>query len=321
MAENYGFCTLMGAGLESTWGTAVAATHKVPYVNDGLDGKDEHLQMRALVGASAMRKSRPGQRIAGGPIEAYLTYGIRDPFLEQFFGAYTDETGIPDHYDLAKTTLGKGLTIPVNRGVAVHEYIGYRIGKLTVKGSPGDGVMVSVEGNGKDRIRGGSITNNAAALDALAEPGDEVLFHEVFLRVGDLTVPLAVANEFCPTEFTLELDRQHVVKQVNKRTAEQARENDFFLATLSFTLPYYDTEQWMDWHEDDEVLQASLIFTDGTSTKNFNLPQMLVTEAPVPQSGAEMTEPTVTMSAHPNGNSANAHPDFDFPEVVRLFEE
>ena len=319
MAENHGFQTIMAAGLESTWGTAVNATQKLPYVSDSLDAMFRHNQTPAMVGSAAMPKSTKGVRVAGGGIETYYTYGLAQPLLRQFFGTWTDDAINGDYYPYTALTTGVSLTVAVNRGVSVHEYAGYKIGELTLSGAPNDSVKLSLQGNAKNRVISSS-ENTSAELAALDEPAAEVLFHELTFRVGDLADALASGDNLSITQFSLKLNRNHVVKEVNSATAEQARENGFLGAELEFTLPYYDANTWITWHEAHTVLQASLIFSDGTNSQTWNIPQCLVVEAPVPQGDAGMTEPKIKLSLHPNRDEANTETDFDFAEVIRLFE-
>lgn len=318
MPENHGFQTIMAAGLESTWGTAVNATQKLPYVSDSLDAMYRHNQSQAMVGSASMPKSTQGQRVAGGGIECYYTYGLQQPILEQFFGTWTDDVG-GDFYTYTALTTGVSLTVAVNRGVAVHEFTGYKINELTLQGSPGEAVKLSLNGNAKTRVISGT-ENTSGELDALAEPSAEVLFNELTFRVGDLGDALAAGDNLEITQFALKINRNMVVKEVNATTAEQARENGFVSAELEFTLPYYDSDQWITWQEALTVLQASLIFSDGSNSQTWNIPQCLVVEAPVPQSDAGMTEPKIKLSLHPNRDGANAFTNFAHEEFIRLFE-
>jgi Phage tail tube protein len=318
MAENHGFQTIMAVGLESTWGTGVNATQKLPYISDSLDALRRHNQTPAMTGSATMPKSTQGVRVAGGGIETYYTYGLIQPLLQAFFGDHTVDAA-DDFYTYTDLSTGISLTVAVNRGVSIHEYLGYKIGELTLSGAPNDAVKLSLSGNAKNRLVSGT-ENTSGELEALAEPAEQVLFHELTFRIGDLADDLAAGDNVSISNFSLKMNRNHVVKEVNSTTAEQAKENGFAQGELEFTLPYYDADTWITRQEAHTLLQASLIFTDGTNTHYWNMPQALVVEAPVPQSDAGMTEPKIKLSLHPNRDAANANTAMTHEEFIRLFE-
>jgi hypothetical protein len=318
MAVSRGFQGIAGVAKESTLGTAAAATAKLPLISETFSASNAHIQNAALVGAAARKRAIKGARSVPGAVTAYLTYDLQHPVLERFCGTFVDDVG-GDYYRMDDTTDGKGLTLAIDKQVSVHEFAGVKFSELVLSGSPADAVRVTATGMGTARSLT-SVTNTAVTLAALDEPGDEIQYHELTLRIGDLANALASGDDVDVENFSLRINRQLIQKQVNSLTLLEARENGFQEGNLTIQLPLYDSNQFLTWHDTHTTLQATLTFTDGTSTKEVRLPQLLVVHALPQLSGPELVGYSVELSVHANADGANSQTGFDFPEAVRVFE-
>lgn len=320
MPTNRGFQTIMGVGLQNAWATAAAVSARIPYVSDSLEHQFNPIMNAALVGNAARGKSQQGAEVSGGSFTARLTYDVQQPVLEQFFGTFTDETDpTEDHYDYDATVDDSGLTIAINRIVSIHEYIGFKTSTFTLQGSAGEAVTYTCEGMAKDRLISGT-TNNAAALTALGDEAGHVVYHEMSLWIGDLANDLTSGDAFSPSQFSLTLNRNLQADEVNSQTLLEALENDFASGQLTFTLPRYDSNQFITWHEAHTSLQAILSFTDGSSTIAIHMPKLCVVTNPVQQAGAGLAQLPITLDLYNNDDAANTSTDMTFTQHVRIFE-
>jgi hypothetical protein len=249
---------------------------------------------------------------------AYWNYDVRQPLLEQFFGTWTDGDPNEDFYTMDDIIDGKGLTVAINKGVSVHEFAGVKVGSWTLSGSPADAVRWSADVFAQSRSLT-SVTNTSAVLAALGEPGDPMQFHDLTLRIGDQANDLASGDDVDVENFSLQINRNMIQKQVNSTTLLEARENAFQDGTLTIQLPLYDSDQFITWHANHTPLQASLIFSAGGNTKYINLPQLLVVQANPVFSGPELVGYSVPLSLHHNLGGSNGNTDMP-EEAIRIFE-
>jgi hypothetical protein len=321
MPTGRGFQHIMGIKAETTLGTVVAVDKKVAYISDTLDQQYQHIQNQALLGTGAPKNSIQSTRQVGGSFQTYWTYALIDPLLKQFFGTHTVNASGDDHYAMDENIDGKGLTIAINKQVSVHEYAGFKLGEMTISGSPTDGVRLGFSGFGMARSLA-SATNTANVLAALAETSNEMQFHDLTLRIGDLADALAAGDNVQVSGFSLTINRSLKQDQVNSNTLLEALEDGFRTGSLSITLPRHTTDQFITWHTAHTVLQAELAFDNGTDPyKKIRLPQIQVVSAPIPTGGPGLLPATIMFSLHNNLDNANTQTGMTHDQEIRIVEE
>ena len=324
MADNWGAEVIAGAGIESVYDTAIAATAKVKFLNDDLDVTTEDKPDETLCGTGGRDLGRRGADILAGTVVEEWHYGEQSVLLEQAFGSYVSEVSpIEDHYDLVNRTVTSFTFARIMRDAVVHEMSGLRVNELTIAGSSADDVQISAATLGGTRARTGT-TNTAVSLAALAAPELSVRMNELTLRIGDLGDALDASDNLFINAFSLVIARNGKHDIVNSNTPLPMAEDGKRDVTLSITMPRIDTGKFIDWKEANPrtTIQAELAFAEegGTRTKVIRLPRGHVITAPQSISGPELQPATVTMMFAINPG-VNAFTNFDFAEEVRIFED
>lgn len=307
MAVSHGFESIMGIAPETTPGTPVVVTQKIPYISESIKSQNNHVQDNSLCGPAARPASQQGTLIAEGGFEFHLRYQLAQEILQHFFGSFLVDTPSvgTNTYSLDPSIDGDAVTLAIEKTVAVWEHTGYKASELTITGSPTDGIRIEVDGFAVDTDYA-SVINTSAVLSALPAPGDFMLFQDMTLRIGDQVDALAAADEFSISDFSLSINRQLSPTEVNSFNRLEALENNFRETTLEITIPRYEVQTFIDFHTNHTQLQATLSFTDGVNTKTILIPNMLTMEFDAEVGGPEFVEHPVTFTCHPDTNSDNA---------------
>jgi len=301
---SHGFESQLGIGTEVTVGTEVVVTEKIPYRSESIKAQNNHIQDNSLCGPAARPASQQGTLIVEGGFEAHMRYALSQLIFQHFFGTFLTDTPVvgTNTYSLDPSIDGDSITVAIEKTVSVWTTLGYKVSELEITGTPTDGILWSVSGFGTDQIRN-SATNTSGVLDALAIPGDFMLFQDMRLRIGDHVDALAAADELDISEFTLNINRQLDPTEVNSFNRLEALENNFRETTLTITIPRYCADDFIDFHRNHTNLQAELLFTDGVNTKTILLPNMLTMEFDAEIGGPEFTPLELSFTAHPNNAS------------------
>ena len=301
MPVSHGFESQLGIGIESTVGTEVVVTEKIPYRSESIKAQNNHVQDNSLCGPAARPASQQGTLIVEGGFEAHLRYSLSQLIFQHFFGTFLTDTPVvgTNTYSLDPSIDDDSVTIAIEKTISVWTTLGYKVSELEITGSPTDGIIYTVSGFATDQIRN-SVTNTSAVLDALSLPGDFMLFQDMAIRIGDHADALAAADELEISEFSLNINRQLDPTEVNSFNRLEALENNFRETTLTLTIPRYSADTFIDFHRNHTNLQADLIFTDGVNTKTILLPNILTMEFDAEIGGPEFTPLSLTFTAHPN---------------------
>lgn len=211
------------------------------------------------------------------------------------------------------------LTLALDRVQSVHEYQGHVIDSITVAGDPDNGVTVEWAGTAKQRLISGT-TNDAAAVQGVSEPGKCVLFHQCTLRIGPTDDALTSGDDWDMSQFSLQLNRNKVAQARNSLFRMQSKENGHRDSVLNFTIPRYESDQFLTWMESDTALQGVIIMTNGTNTKEWRYSHMSVEQATINQSGDDQAPVPVQMRLYENKSVVNAVTGWDFDPEVQLYE-
>lgn len=303
----HGYQSIMGVGTEVTPGTPVVVTQKVPFISESIKSQFNHVQDNSLCGPAARPKSQQGTLISEGGFELHFRYQLAQLILQHFFGSYLVDTPVvgTHTYSLDPSIDGDALTLAIEKVVSVWEHTGYKISELTISGSPTDGIMIEVDGFAVNTDLA-SVTNTSATLEALAGPGDFMLFQDMTLRIGDHADALTAADEIDISSFEININRNLEPTEVNSPNRLEALENDFRETTFEFSIPRYCANDFINFHTNHTCLQAELVFTDGTNTKTIRMPNLIITEFDADVSGPEFVELPISMTAHPDQAGANA---------------
>lgn len=307
MAIAHGFESILGVGAESTVGTPVVVTDKVPFRSEDLNEMFNQVQDNSLCGPAARPKPQQGTGIVEGSIEYHLRYTQNQLLLKTFFGTYLTDTPVvgTNTYSLDPNIDGSSLTVAIDKQVSVWEFAGWKPSELTISGSNTEGIIIEADGMAIS-LDLASALNTTGVLSGLSVSEDIVLFQDVTLRIGDLADALDSSDDLSVSEFEININRALEATEVNSRNRLEALENAFRETTLEITIPRYELNTFINFHKNHTQLQASLSVSDGTNTIEFLIPNMLVMEYEAAVEGPEFVPHAVTFTAHPDTNSDNS---------------
>jgi len=321
-----GFQVIPAIGVETTYGTEVVATQRLRYVSDDLNPQYAPIENAALLGIGTRGPNDQGPLSIAGTITTEWDYMLNELAMARFFGTHVAaDVGpppVPAYYRLDDSIDDKGFTLALDKKVSPWAYIGSKASQLVISGTPGN-VMTCAWSLLPVNYTEASTINTAVILAALPAPDDpRVLFHHgcTGFWIGDLTDPLTVADNQKLNNFSLTINRNLLQYHANCLTPEQAVENDFQMIELSITLPLYEDNFYVTAFRNHTPLQGRFVWTRGALSKQINIPNMRVTNAPVPVSGAGLIPRTVTLSCYNNLANDNTHPLMDFDQAVRIYE-
>lgn len=321
MAVAKGYPSITGVAPETTLGTPVQVTSKIPLISETMTSAYDQVADVSLVGSATQDAPAQGiQRTAGG-ILVTKRMTAQDPILTHFFGNFTQGLtndpggGAPfndDHYLIQDDLDGEGLTLAFKKQVAVYEYTGFKGSTFTLTGTPTDGIRINLEGFATG-IDLGSTTNTDLVLDALANTDVNIQLSDMELLIADTTGALASPGDRVKiTQFTLELNRNLAALEVNSKFLEEAIEDSWRTSTFNFTIGRYDDTigtQFRTWHDNHTFVQAQLTFTIGSSNYKIFLPKMLIANpGPANLSGAGAIPLEIETTLHTNRDNTNTQP-------------
>jgi hypothetical protein len=283
MATGRGYAGLLGVGSESTWGTEVVATQRVPFLSESITDVFTMIQDESLEGKQARRYADQGPEDLAGTIDSNFRYTNSQLLLSAFFGQLT-----AGKYTMLETTESVSRTLAIEKVVSVHTYTGVKVNQITIAGTPTDRVTIAYDVIAKDAIRT-SVTNTSGVLSALTDTAENILFTELNFRIGDLVDALVVGDEMGISAFELMVNRNLDQVHTNQsRLVIEPLENGRREGTFKITIPRYQAQTFLGWKDSHTKLQARLNFTNGTNTKEILLPEMLITSVDPLVSGPEL---------------------------------
>jgi hypothetical protein len=129
MPVGKGFASRLGIALETNFGTAAKVSGLLPFTSESLTKEQERVESGALLGTAGKRQSYIVGGQVSGDISANLTYTDFDEIFEASFGSKTvDSTTGKKTFDLTED-INKSLTIAIEKGVSIHEFVGCKISK------------------------------------------------------------------------------------------------------------------------------------------------------------------------------------------------
>jgi hypothetical protein len=292
---------------ETTFGTPLLVTQKIPFVQETLTADYAQEPDPTLCGVAAPQAPEQGVLNTSGGWTEMWKWTDANLSLERFFGQYNVAGVDPANYTLLDDLDQEGATYAIDKIVDMWVFSGYKPNVLTVSGSPGEGVRLAYDGFATSlAIDPSSPLNNRARLDTLGVfTENNIRFRHLTLLIGDYVDALAApADRFYVSNFTLTCNRALETDEVNDEFLQEAIANGWRESTLSIAIPRYSNNTFRTWHKNHTDLQATLIFDNGTKTKTIYLPRMKVSQVPVNVDGPGRSPLTVNFTLHPNVSNA-----------------
>jgi hypothetical protein len=206
-------------------------------------------------------RTRPGLIRVGGQIAFDVSPAMLDYFLPYVLGA-TEST---DTFDVADDLPGFDMLWDkfTSGGSSAEKFGELYVNKMTLRGSPGQPMRMTLDVIGKTYTGGQSYTS--AALGSTAATDAPYVYHDTDSGITIRSGSGATAIE----EFELTIDNQLDVKFRNSQTATSIRGQDR-LVTLVATMPL-TTSNLSTYFGDKTAADATIVMTNGTVATTFTL--------------------------------------------------
>lgn len=295
MTTAKGFAAKAAVGKETTWGTPVNVSQLIPLVSEGLS-KEFSRASDNILGSEAIQRAEITQVNVSGSIELEATYTGLDEIFEIALGTKSGTGTSTDPYIFALTEdINSSLTVAIDKQVSVHEFAGVKINQLTIQGSAGDTIKVSLDTIAKVKNRGTSATNTKTDINNAAAFGGRILFSDFSCSIGGS--PVGIAG------FNLQLNNNLIAVYENAKEPVEISRNGKREVSLSIDIARYTSDTFNDYFDLDAEVQIVLSATDGTNNFEINIPRAKVTKVGDPVGGAEIIKQTVEFTLLKSGAS------------------
>ncbi len=280
-----GFATKIAVGKETVWGTPVVVSQKIPVTSEGLSKEFQRVSDNIL-GSDGIQRAESTQESTSGSLELEMTYTGLDEILEIAMGSKAGTGTSTDPYRFTLTEdIDKSLTVAIDKQVSVHEFAGAKINQMTIQGSSGDTLKISLDILAKKKNRGTSATNTALDIDNASGYGNRIIFSDCSLSIGGNPVIFA--------SFNLQLNNNLTAIFENKRQPVEISRNGKREVSLTIELSRYTSDTFNDYFDLEAEVPVIITATDGTSNFEINIPRTKVIKTSDSVGGAEMIKQTI----------------------------
>jgi len=302
MSTGVGVKSYMAIGKETTFGTGVAVTNKIPLLSEGITPNYERIPSDWLAGKAGQLADDQGPQSITGPTDIVLCYDQKDTTfvgsdmpLALAMGTVTWAAGTATNQLTLAESPATFATMAFEKTVGIHEITGCIPNGFTSKGSPKDKVTATLPWIGYNYLITGT-TNNSASFTGLATAIPNKLIHnDLVVRMAtDFSDALAVGDKIAISEWVLNYDSKlsdpEFATPLNAASAPyqtsgvltmQPERNGFRNVTLELTIPRYAANTWLTAYQADSPIQADFTFT-GSATEHLYIyfPYMKIIEFP-----------------------------------------
>ena len=320
MATGLGYLNIFTAGKETTWGTAVAVTDKIPIINAPIIDEIQQNLSPALVGDAGHNLMDQTGLIVQGSIEAELCYDKKKSAVTEYLGTdllvaaamgSASNSGASNYrnYITLADDLATFLTLAFSKraeDAGVNEVASAMINKMTIKGVSGEPLSISVELIAHDLIRTGQTNDwddNVSSI-ASGEIKKRIMFPNATLMLAtDFADELAAADEVRMSEFTLTLDNKLSAAEFAsvgtggnddaERIIQPVRDGKRE-CTLQVVLPRHTADTYFGSNYlSGTAFQAEIQCGRGSDLFNIYMPFAQIIKPEAPLSGAEHLTETI----------------------------
>lgn len=280
-------------GLESTYGTPVVVTQRVPLLSATPTDAPTLLPDETLMGRVAGRQPDLGHRALTMELTTRLRHALNTLLFRALFD--TPAAGV---YIPALTRNNVGVTVVGKKGAtSIEEYAGGKVSQVAIAwAAEGVQATYTMMFTGIDYA---SALNTNAVLALLTEPSDNLLFTDLVLRIGEKDHVLGTPDEIGVTTGTLTIGRPLDTVYTNQqRTMIESASSGLMTTALDFSIPRYRNLTVATWKNSSTRLHATLTNTRNGQTRQFILPEVRIATAPTPIANAGAIVQAVTTTVH-----------------------
>lgn len=309
MPISHGFETRCGAGQETTFGTVVTVDELIPLVSENAEQTFLRIVSDWKDATAAMRADYQGPKTVTGTIDVEFVYDDKDGsssdiqgvglLIKMALGGTTLDSSNTLNQIACTNNLDVFFTLAWEKVVGFWEMVSTKVNSMTITGNAADGRILGSfdlmgwDLRGETTWGGGTVASNTSlsALTYATDP-ESVQFSQLVFRIADDGNGLAdgdkvninsftvtVNNNLTAHEFSTEDNSTHTD---DMKTLEFER-NGFREVLFSFVVPRYTADTFLDYLENDEKLQADLVFDGaGSDEMTIFLPTLKVESVSIP---------------------------------------
>ena len=312
MTIGKGFEGILGVKKEATWGTPVAVNEDIPFVSESFGREIEKHADEVLRGKAGAGASIAGNKTFPFTVPCKLTYEDLDLLIAIAMGAAGTPSangGLYDNtYSLAEN-LAYAFTAAVYKGVSVWEYAGCKIDTMKISGEANKPLDIEFGGVSKD-LDLDSATNTSGVLTGLdtEDAASKIMFSDLEFKIAAQTNALSGESEKGIKSFELSLANNMALDHFDNTglVILEPQRNGFREVKLTFAVPRYEADTYLDWRDADTALHAYLKFTSGNYLFDIHLPKLKIDKAEAPVGGPGLIEQSIECTCFRDPGSASA---------------
>ncbi len=313
MTIGKGFEGILGVKKEAAYGTAIEVTEAIPFVSESFGNDIEKHVDEVLRGKAGAGATIAGNKSYPFTIPCKLTYEDLDLLIAIAMGAAGAPGANGDLYDntysLAEN-LSYSFTAAIYKGVSVWEFAGCKIDTMKISGEANKPLDIEFGGAGKD-LDLDSATNTSLILTALdtEDAASKIMMSDLEFKIAAQATALAGETEKGIGSFELTLNNSLALDQFDNRAQAilEPQRNGFREVKLTFTVPRYEADTYLDWRDGDTALHAYLKFTSGNYMFDIHIPKLKVDKVDAPVGGPGLIKQSIecTCFRDPGSDSAS----------------
>lgn len=312
MAIGQGFGGILGIKKEASYGAVSAVNEAIPFVSESFGNEIEKHIDEVLRGKAGKGTSIAGNKMFPFTIPCKLTYEDLDPLIAIAMGAAgtpaENESLYDNTYSLAED-LDYSFIAAVYKGVSVWEFAGCKIDTLKISGEANKPLGIEIGGAAK-ALDLSSATNTTGVLTALdtEDAAAKIMMSDLELKIAAQASALAGETEKGIGAFEFNLANALALDQFDNRakTILEPKRNGFREVKLSFKIPRYEADTYLDWRDNDTALHCYLKFTSGNYLFDIHIPDLKIDKAEAQVTGPGLIEQAIECTCHRDPASVSA---------------
>lgn len=319
----------------ATWGTAVdvnVAGKGFKILNEGISPAVDYLADDSLCGNRFRQEAVIGRQDFTGSIELWNEYTNINIFT--LIAMAMGRAGTPvtankqpggerpyayyGRFQLRDSLEGYFFTLAIDKQVAIHEWDSVKMGSMTISGDAGDRVKLAFDVIAR-KWNNASAINTTLGSVSIPTPRKYVMFQDGTFRMAlQSGTALGVTDQIYPSAFSVTVNNtmDPTLTSQNDPYVDEPVCSGFGEVTGSLTIPKYTTKAYEDAFVAGTKMKLDIRFITTTQIPaagggpyyyewNMYFPQVQITDAPTPVTGAEKITNDLTFMA----TKADSAPD------------
>lgn len=307
-----GFEGILGVKKEALYGNAIQVTEAIPFVSESFGNEIEKHIDEVLRGKAGAGATIAGNKKYPFTIPCKLTYEDVDLLIAIAMGAAgapSPNGGLYDNtYSLAEN-LVYSFTAAIYKGVSVWEFAGCKLDTMKISGEANKPLNIELGGAAK-ALDLDSAINTGGVLTALntEDAASKIMMSDLEFKIAAQASALAGETEKGIGSFEFLLKNNLALDQFDNRaqTILEPQRNGFREVKLTFKVPRYEADTYLDWRDGDTPLHAYLKFISGNYMFDIHIPKLKIDKAEAPVGGPGLVEQSIECTCFRDPGSVSA---------------